>query len=192
MTTATHRATAGTRRNLAIVAGAGLTALAMVFFMISSVTSAAWTDTTRNDGNSWATGTVSLTDNDAGVAMFSVTGMVPGQIKQNSIVVTNASTIPLDVRLYGQNLVNTDLLAQYLNLKIGTTAGAGDIFTGTLLGFVDPITGHTSFATGTPVIDMAASGTQTYHFWVELDAATPTEFQTKTAGIDFVWEGKTQ
>lgn len=189
MTTATHRASAGTRRNLAIVAGAGLTALAMVFFMISSVTSAAWTDTTRNDGNSWATGSVSLTDNDLGVAMFSVTGMVPGQIEENSITVTNESTVALDVRLYGANLVNVDLLAPYLNLKVGTTLGGGEVYTGTLDAFA---TAHTSFATGTPVIDMAASGTQIYYFWVELDAATPTEFQTKTAGIDFVWEGQTQ
>lgn len=190
VTAATHRAKADTgRRNLALVAGAGVTALALVFFMVSSVTSAAWTDTTRNDGNSWATGSVSLTDDDLGVAMFSVTGMVPGDIVQNSITVTNESTVPLDVRLYGENLVNVDLLAQHLNLKVGTTAAGGEIYDGTLLGFA---TAHTAFATGTAVIDLAASGTQTYHFWVELDAATPSGFQSTTAGIDFVWEGQTQ
>jgi hypothetical protein len=177
------------RRSFAIVGAAALTALGLVTFMISSVTSAAWVDTTENTGNSWATGTVSLTDNDAGVAMFAVTDMVPGQVVENSITVTNDSSVPLDVRLYGENLVNDDLLAQHLNLKIGTTAGAGDIYDGTLLGFSGT---HAAFSTGTAVIDLAAAGTQTYHFWVELDSATPTEFQGTSAGIDFVWEGQTQ
>lgn len=189
MTTVTTVPIGHPRRTLAIVAAAAVTALAMVFFMVSSVTGAAWTDTTRNDGNSWATGSVSLTDDDLAVAMFSVTGMVPGQTVTNDITVTNASTVPLDVRLYGANLVNIDLLAPYLNLKVGTTLGGGEVFTGTLAAFA---TAHTTFGTGTAVIDMAAAGTQTYYFSVQLDTATPTEFQTKTAGIGFVWEGQTQ
>lgn len=189
MTTASALPAGHARRNLAIVAVAAVTALGLVFFMISSVTGAAWTDTTRNDGNSWATGTVSLTDDDGGVAMFTTTGMVPGQTVQNDITVTNASTVPLNARLFGANLVNTDLLGQYLNVSIGTTLGASDVYSGTLAAFA---AAHTTFSTGTPVISMAASGTQAYFFAVTLDAETPAAFQTKTAGIDFVWEGQTQ
>ncbi|MEX2620945.1 MAG: TasA family protein [Egibacteraceae bacterium] len=189
MTTATALPAGHARRNLAIVAVAAVTALGLVFFMISSVTGAAWTDTTDNTGNSWATGTVSLTDDDLGVTMFTVDDMVPGEVVENSITVTNASSVPLDVRLYSDTLVDTDLLAQHLNLKIGTTAGAGDIYDGTLLAFA---TTFVDFANGTAVIDLAAAGTQTYHFWVELDSATLDTFQNTSAGLDFVWEGQTQ
>ena len=190
MTTATPLPTEDTRRrNVAIAAVAAVTALALVFFMISSVTGAAWTDTTRNDGNSWATGEVSLTDDDDGVAMFSVTGMVPGDEVDNSITVTNESSVPLDVRLYGETLADTDELAQHLNLKVGTTEGGAEVYTGTLAGFA---AAHTDFASGTTDIDMAADGSQTYYFWVQLDPATPSSFQSASAGIDFVWEGQTQ
>lgn len=194
MTTAAHLDPADSRRrNLAIVAVAALTALALVFFMISSVTSAAWTDTTRNDDNSWATGTVSLTDDDLGAAMFTVTDMVPGDEVDNSITVTNGSSVPLDVRLYGENLTATvfelENLAEYLNVTIGTTEGGDEVYTGTLAGFAAT---HAAFGSGTAVINMAAAGTQTYYVWVQLDPATPDSFQGASAGIDFVWEGQTQ
>lgn len=190
MTTVTTVPIGHPRRTLAIVAAAAVTALAMVFFMVSSVTGAAWTDTTRNDGNSWATGSVSLTDDDLAVAMFSVTGMVPGQTVTSDITVTNESTVPLDVRLYGANLTATTVdlatLADWLNVSVGTTSGGSDVYSGTLADF------GTAFASGTPVISMAASGTQNYFFSVTLDSLTPTGFQAATASMDFVWEGHTQ
>lgn len=179
-------------RQRALVALAALVALGLVVAMISSVTTATWTDTTRNNANAWETATVSLTDDDGGVALFSATGMVPGAVVEKTITVRNDSTAPLDVRLYGQNLVNSDAvapLAPQLNLKVGTSAGLGDVFTGTLAGFA---TTHSGYASGTTVISLAAGGTRTYHFWVELDGATPQSFSGDSAGIDFVWEGHTQ
>lgn len=183
------------RRSLLAVSGAALTALALVAFMVTSVTRAAWTDATDNAGNAWATGTVSLTDDDSGTAMFSASDMLPGDVVTNSITVTNDSSVALDVRLYGQNLADTDGLAQHLNLKIGTLADGFDVYdtidgtAGTLSGFA---TDHADFAGGTPVISLAPAATQTYHFWVELDAAAPDTAQGDSAGIDFVWEGHTQ
>lgn len=179
---------ATTHRQVMPVVLAAALALGLVGLAVSSVTSAAWVDTTRNDGNSWAAGTVSLTDNDSGVAMFSATGLVPGETVQNSIVVTNAGTADLNVRLYGANLSDLNTLAQYLNVKVGTSAGAGDIFTGTLASFAST---HTSYANGTAVVALAPAGTNTYHFWVELNAATPDTHQGASASIDFVWEGQT-
>lgn len=191
--TSTHVATVPRNRRLGIVALAAATALALVFFMVSSVTGAAWTDTTSNTGNSWATGSVTLTDDDLGVAMFSVTNMLPGDTISNSITVTNASSVPLDVRLYGANVADTDGLAQYLNFKIGTAADGFDVYTGTAAGTLAGFqTAHTAYANGTAVISLASGATQTYFFWVELDAGAPDSAQGKTAGIDFVWEGHTQ
>lgn len=179
---------AAAQRQIVPVALAGAVAIGLVAFMISGVTSAAWVDTTRNDGNSWDTGAVSLVDDDSGVALFSATGLYPGAIVENSIVVTNDGTVDLNVRLYGANLSDLDTLAQYLNLKVGTTAGAGDIFDGTLASFAST---HTSFATGTAAVALSPTDTHTYHFWVELDAATPDTHQSASASIDFVWEGQT-
>lgn len=195
MTTATPVPTRHTRRTVAIVSAAAVTALAMVFFMISSVTGAAWTDSTDNTGNSWATGTVTLTDDDAGVAMFAATNMVPGSVVTNDITVTNGSTVPLDVRLYGADLVDSDpSLAAHLNVTIGTTDGGTDVFSGTLAALS---TSHTAFANGTPVIELAAANVgdtdvQQYWFSVELDDDAPSTLQAKTATISFVWEGQTQ
>lgn len=179
-------------RQLPIVAIAAATALSLVFFMVSSVTGAAWTDTTSNTGNSWATAEVVLTDDDAGSAMFTATNMLPGDVVTASITVTNASSVPLDVKLYGATFTETNSLGAQLNLKIGTALDGFDVYTGTAAGTLSGFnTAHTSYATGTPVISLAAAATQTYYFWVELDAAAPDSVQNSTAGIDFVWEGHT-
>lgn len=186
-------AAVGLRRPYLIPVAAGLTALGLVVFMISSVTGAAWTDTTDNTGNAWATGNVELTDDDAGVAMFSASGMLPGDVVTKTITVTNAGDVDLDVKLYGQNFSDTNSLGQQLNFKVGTTDGGFDVYTttaaGTLGGFA---TDHTGYASGTPVISIAAGASQTYYFWVELDSAAPDTVQDSTAAIDFVWEGHTQ
>ncbi|WP_315096676.1 hypothetical protein [uncultured Cellulomonas sp.] len=65
---------------------------------------AAFTATTRNAGNSWSTGQVLLTDDDQGRAGFTVTGLIPGQTGQKCLVVTSGSTVPGQVRSYVQNL----------------------------------------------------------------------------------------
>lgn len=183
------------RRNLTMVAGAALCALALVFFMVSSVTSAAWTDTTRNDGNTWATGAVSLTDTQAGTAIFTTSDalLVPGSSISKSITVVNESTVPLGVRLYGASLDDTDLLAQHLGLTVGSTVGGNDVFTGTLADFAST---HVAYGSGTTAIELAAANAgdtdqQTYYFTVTLAAAAPASAQGNSAGIAFVWEGQT-
>ena len=176
-------------RGLALAAAAALAALVLVFFMISSVTSAAWTATTSNNGNSWATGTVSLTDDRAGTAVFSTADalMVPGSVISKTITVTNGSDVPLNVRLYGSALDDLDLLAQHLTVTIGTSAGASDVYSGTLLAFAD----KASYATGTPAVEFAAGASTTYYIAVTLAASAPDSAQGDTAGISFVWEGQT-
>jgi hypothetical protein len=112
----------------------------------------AFTSTTTNSGNSFAAGTVNLTDNDAGGAMYSVTNRKPGQQVQQCIKLTYDGTLPADVKLYTTSTINA--LGGYIDLTVekGTATGAtfpgcgtftseATIFTGTLGGG-----GVTSFA----------------------------------------------
>ncbi|MTV27749.1 hypothetical protein FTX61_20370 [Nitriliruptoraceae bacterium ZYF776] len=164
----------------------GVVSLALVAFMIGSVTTAVWTDTTENEGNTWATGQVALTDDDGGVAMFTVTDMVPGDTVTNDITVTNESSVPLAVTLYGEDLADDAGLAEALALTI--TADGAEVYTGTVAGFA---TAHADWASGTGTSTFAAGGAQTYAFTVTLDPDASDALQGTSAGIDFVWEGQT-
>jgi len=192
------------RTTIVVVAVAMVTALALVFFMVSSVTNAAWTDTTRNDDNAWQTGHLDLTDDDGGVAMFRTAEdglMVPGTTLTKSIEVENASDVPLDVDIYAANLTGNVELPTYLNLRIGTNADVsgttpGNVYNGTLADFAS---NHAAFnlADAAP---LAVGTTSIYYFWVQLDASAPGNADPQsrpsvegvTAGVDFVWEGQTQ
>jgi predicted ribosomally synthesized peptide with SipW-like signal peptide len=123
----------------------------------------AFSSTTENPGNTFSAGSVSLTDNDSGTAMFTMTNMVPGSTEAGCIKVIYTGTLTSNVSLYGTTTGTG--LDPFLNLKItrGTyssdpgfdsctnfsadatnyiAAGAGVIFNGTLQGYPD------SFAAG--------------------------------------------
>ena len=82
--------------------------------------------TTQNAGNEISTGTVTLADNDAGSAMFNVTGAKPGDSWQRCIRVTYNGTIPAQVHFYTQ--ANPGALASYMNMKIHTGTQTGSVF----------------------------------------------------------------
>lgn len=82
-------------------------AIVLAGAMVWQASNAAFTATTRNSGNSWATGQVALTDDDKGAAAFTVENLVPGQTGTKCIVVTSNSTVPGEVRSYVQNLATS-------------------------------------------------------------------------------------
>lgn len=66
-------------------------------------TSAAFTATTDNPGNSWQSGTVDLSDSDKGSALFTTAGdsaLVPGSTRFRCIQVDYTGTVDADIRLY--------------------------------------------------------------------------------------------
>ena len=63
-------------------------AVLVATFLVLSVSRAAFTATTANEGNSLTGGRVTLTDDDTGSAMFTVSNMMPGDSQQRCIVVT--------------------------------------------------------------------------------------------------------
>jgi hypothetical protein len=104
--------------------------------MVLQASNAAFTAETRNSGNAWSTGTVALTDDDAGSARFQVSGMVPGQTETACIKVTATSTVPGLVKGYALNPVTSSQGVENY-IKFTVDYGSGGSFascTGFVLG----------------------------------------------------------
>ena len=94
-------------------------------------TFSAFSSTTDNPGNTIATGSVAISDNDGGVSkLIEISGAKPGTDYDRCIRVTYTGTLPADVKLSVPNTVG--VLASDLELDVtpgtlpGTTTGFGD------------------------------------------------------------------
>jgi predicted ribosomally synthesized peptide with SipW-like signal peptide len=105
---------------------------ALILFVIGLIgavgglaTWSAFSSTTSNDSNDFATGSVTLTDNDSGAAMFDISDAVPGNTQSKCIRVSYSGSLGSTVRLYG-SVTGGNGLNQYLDLKVtrGTFPGA--------------------------------------------------------------------
>ncbi|PYI38976.1 hypothetical protein CVS30_06580 [Arthrobacter psychrolactophilus] len=96
--------------------------------MVWQGSQAAFTASTRNSGSSWATGNVTLSDDDLGAAAFTVENIVPGQSGQKCIVVTSQSNVPGVVKPYTQNLISAKGLEDriFFDLEQGTGGSFND------------------------------------------------------------------
>ena len=168
--------------------------LTAAFIVTASI--AAFSDTTDNSGNTWSAGTVLLTDDDAGSAMFIVSDMAPLATVTECIVVTySGSLLPADVNLYGVS--GGTGLDVYLDVTVeegsggifGNCAGftpTSTIFTGTLTSFAAT---HTNFATGAGAWNPAANPeSRTYRFTVTLQDNNLAQGLNATA--TFTWEAQ--
>ena len=173
---------------------------------------AAFTGTTSNPNNTWATGTVTLTDDDGGsspttgTAMFTATGMRPGDPDLvHCVRVTYAGSLTAPVKLYATS-VSGDL-APYLDLTVeegtgGTFADCSGFATpttifnsttppgggndGTLNFFTTSATGYASgVGAWTPT---GAGQTRTYRFTIHLH--DDDDAQDKSAQLTFTWEAR--
>ena len=169
----------------------------------------AFSATSTNPTNQFAAGTVAISDNDAGSAMFNLTGMSPTDpAQQRCIALTYTGSLSSSVRLYGTTGGNG--LADFLNVKVtrgtipapsfsscaGFTAdaadhvglGAGVLYDGTLTGFADDYaSGLVDANPGTPE-SWTTGEVHAYRFEVTLtndDAA-----QGLDATQSFTWEAR--
>lgn len=78
--------------------------------------SGAFTATTNNDGNEIRTGSVAVSDNDAGKALFTVDNAKPGDSWTRCIQVSYDGSLPSDMRAYMENVPGP--LTDYMNLKV--------------------------------------------------------------------------
>ena len=93
--------------------------LVVVSVLVVTSSIAAFGDTTDNTGNSFSTGTVTLTDDDVG-ALFTVTNLIPGQSVQDCITVTYSGSIadPSAVRIYSGGYTDSGDLDTHLDITI--------------------------------------------------------------------------
>ena len=162
----------------------------------------AFSATTTNPTNNWATGTVVLADDDSNTAMFTATGLTPGSTGSKCIVVTSSGTLAATVKLYGTGKTATNSLDTYVDLTVqqGTggsfasctgfvqDAGAANLFTGTLAAFA---TAYTNFGNGFGTFAPAAGTvTKVYKIVYTINAATPNSAQSSNASMGLTWESQ--
>jgi hypothetical protein len=176
-----------------------LTAVAASMLMLTALivtnSKAAFSDTTVNTTNTFASGSVVITDDDAGSALFTASAMSPGSPIVDCVVLTYSGTLtPADIRMYA---TSSGALAPYLDttIEVGTGGSFGNctgftpastIYTGTLTNFS---TTHTNWATGLATFTAAANPTsRTLRFTV--DVQNNPAAQGLSGSADLTWEAQ--
>lgn len=180
---------------LAVATATSLLVAAAVSISIMQYSRSAFSSTTANSANSWATGSVVLSDDDTGTAMFSASNLTAGQSVVKCIAVTYSGTLTsgVNVKLYG---TASGALAPYLNLTVeqGTGGGFGScsgfsgssIYSGTVSGFA---TAYTNFGNGLSAFSPSANPeTHVYRFTVTVQ--NDNNAQSKSATADYTWEAQ--
>lgn len=186
-----------TDRTLTLVAAA--VAFVFVTFLVVGASRAAFSDTTANDSNSLSAAGVVLDDDDSGTAMFSVSGMKPGDSQVKCIQVTYNGTITTGapVQLYRSAAQTGTGLEAYLNatIEVGTGGSSSScagfagssIYSGTLGDFLD---NRTSYATALSTTWTPTGSGQSRTFRVTLALQDDNAAQTKTVNFGFTWEAR--
>ena len=168
---------------------------------------AVFTATTENTGNSFASGTVAIEDNDSGTAMLALANAKPGDSDTSCIRIRYTGTLDSTVRLHGSV---SGSLASYLTLTVtrgtdsspsfdsctnftadGTNyvgAGAGVVYSGALssfpatyaAGLVDPTSGSPE--------TWSQDEVHSYRFVVTLQDDNAAQGLSGTAS--FTWEAR--
>jgi hypothetical protein len=191
-----------------------LTAAVLVMLGVVGVAEvvAAFRATAQNDGNTFASGTVSLTDNDDDTAMLSLSAAMPGASDTGCIKVTFDGSLPSTVRLYGTTTGTG--LDQYLDLKVtrgvysGSEpsfdsctnfqpdstnyigAGNGVVYNGTLEGYPDSYGSGLSDPTSASPETWTNGEVHVYKFEVTLQSDVQAE--GRNASQTFTWEAHNQ
>jgi hypothetical protein len=152
--------------------------------------------TTQNSGNEISAGTIAISDNDSGSAMFNITNAKPGDTWTRCIKISYNGSLPADVKLY--ELGGGGPLSPYLTLKLeqGTQAestfpsctgftpdgtnGSGTIYQGQAFGSIG-----NSYETGAPVVPFGKSvwspgESLVFRATIVFDAAAPELAQGST------------
>jgi len=160
----------------------------------------AYSETTSNTGNSFATGSVSISDNDgSSAALYSAAGRKPGDSVVSCIRVTYTGSLASDVKLYASSGITG---GSAFNLKVergvqttGAFPACGN-FASTSTAYDGPLTAFpTSYATGldgkNPVAPWTTNDVVAYRFTISVNDDGTAGAHTavvSTGSHDFTWE----
>ena len=172
------------------------------------MTWSAFSGAAGNTASNVVAGSVALTDNDSGSAMFTMSGMVPNDTDTSCIKVTSTGTLPSLVKLYGT--VSGTGLASYLTMTVtrGTAPngfddctgftpdsanayglGAGVLYSGNMssypadwsAGIADP---HTAS------VNEAWTTSEVHTYKVQVTLQNNAAAASKSAGLTLTWEAR--
>jgi hypothetical protein len=192
-----RRAPGRRARRLTLV-GTLLAALGVATGLVWHAAYASFTVSTPTYALGWSTGAVTLSDDDAGTALFTATGLEPGSAGSRCIVVTSTGTVPAVVRLYVAGRTSTRSLTAAINLTVvaGTGGSAStcngftpstSVYRGTLAGF------PASYGAGVlswPTTGTAGGESRTYQLTWSVPANAATTSQGGSASAAFTWEAQ--
>lgn len=166
-----------------------------------AITQAVFTDTQAVDANSFSTGTIDLTTSPTS-ALVTHSAMAPGDKTTQSLVVSNAGTLGLRYAISG-SATNADakalkdqLAMTVKTIDVTTPASPCDDFDGTQLysGDVDSSAGKLvgDSTAGSQAGDrtLAASGSETLCFRVELPSASGNAYQDASTTATFTFDAE--
>lgn len=183
--------------------------VALVGAAVGMGTFSAFSSTTSNSGNTFAAGTVHLTDNDSGSAMYNVSAGAPGTAVVKCIKLTYSGTLAANVKLYTTSSLGAVANEIDLTVEKGTSSGSptfpdcgtfnseATVYNGTLAGFASA---HGSYANGASAYPSSQTqwnenDTLVYRFTLTLQddngangGATP----LSTGAHGFTWEARNQ
>lgn len=178
-------------------------AVLLAGLMVWQGTNAAFSAQTQNGNNTWGTGSVSISNNSNGTAMFTLPRVVPGQSGRNCILVTATPNVPGKVRTYVQGLQDGGL-ANYVSVTM--EKGTGNGLFGDCTGFsadeqatasktlTEAAAGYNSYANGVlEWIVPAGTSTEMYQISWTFDTSALTQAQVdglqgQGAIVNIVWE----
>jgi predicted ribosomally synthesized peptide with SipW-like signal peptide len=176
----------------------------LVGLVAGAGTYAAFSKTTGSTGNTYASGTVYLSDNDAGSSMWSVSNQLPGGSVTKCIRVTYTGTLDADVKLYttsGSNGLDPylDMTVDKGSMPTGTTFPActgfsseSTIFSGTVQNFKSNKTAFGSGVGAYPGAQTKWSQNDTLVYRVTVTLQNNTNAQGLSCTLGFTWEARNQ
>jgi hypothetical protein len=195
---AEHRTRRRQRSGMAALVPIALLASSAVVYQASN---AAFTASTSNGANNWASGSVMISDDDANSVLVNVSNLKPGDTATKCLNVTYSGSLASAVKLYASAYDNAGGLGQYLTFSVdeGTGAAGGasldctgfssptSLHSGTLDGLA---TARTSYASGASswAPTGTANETRSYRFsWTLQDTNSA---QGKSVSATFTWEAR--
>jgi hypothetical protein len=157
---------------------------------------ASWTAQTQNAGNSVTAGTLDLTNDRNGTALFEATGVKPGESGATTVTLKNAGSTPIAVTLTQDQVVN-GFAASSMKLQIHDSARNWCYYPTSAAG---ACSGYGTWSDAAKLTSLALPATdgsakwaagETHAFRVgwKLDTSSPNSDQGKTASFRLVWDG---